>query len=123
MIVFHNFFHKSHPRYLDKAVGMMREMDGCGFFNHKDLETFTALLRQELKEGTGGRYEKGDIALIRTSGQLQIEVKHGLDYAARIDYTVVEKAFTYKSFSRERVQAWELAPDGEMKFRWKGGES
>lgn len=117
MIVLHDFFYKSgHPRYLDKAVGMMRGVNDCGFFNHKDFETFIDLLREELKEGTGGRYEKGEVSLTRVSGQVQIETKGGFDYAARICYTVVEKVFTYKAFSRERVQACELTPDGKMKF-------
>lgn len=124
MIVLHDFFYKSsHPRYLDKAVGMMRGVNGCGFFNHKDFETFIDLLREELKESTGGRYDKGEISLARTNGQVQIEVKGGLDYAARIDYTVVEKVFTYKAFSRERVQGWKLTPEGEIKFLlWKEDE-
>lgn len=124
MIVLHDFFYKSgHPRYLDKAVGMMRGVNGCGFFNHKDFETFIDLLREELKEGTGGRYEKGDISLSRTNGQIQINTKGGLEYAARICYTAVEKVFAYKAFSREKVQGWELTPGGDIKFLWKEEET
>lgn len=120
MIVFHDFFYKSgQPRYLDKAVGMMRCVNGCGFFNHNDFETFIDLLREELKEGTGGRYEKGDISLSRTNGQIQINTKGGDGYAARICYTAVEKVFAYKAFSREQMQGWELTPGGEIKFLWK----
>ena len=117
MIVFDNFLCKSgNPRYLDKAVGMMREMNGCGFFDHRDFDTFIDLLREELKEATGGRYQKGDIRLFKGNGQVQIVTKKGLDYAARIDYTVVEKVFTYKEYSRKRVQGWQLTPSGEVKF-------
>jgi len=119
MIVLYSFFYKNHPRYLDKAVGMMRGVNGCGFFNHEDFETFIGLLRQELQEGTGGRYEKGDICLFRSDGQLTIEVKRGLDYAARINYVILEKVFTYKAFSRELVQGWKLTPSGDIKFIWK----
>ena len=86
MIVLHDFFYKyGNPRYLDKAVGMMRCVNGCGFFNHKDFETFIDLLREELKEGTGGRYEKGDISLSRTNGQISIRREaSGMRHASAI---------------------------------------
>ena len=123
MIVFHSFFDKKHPKYLDRAVGMMRNMNSCCFINHRDLDVFIKKLRETLKEDSDGRYEKHEVSLYvgktssyRENGQLQIEVKGGLDYAARIDYIKVEKGYFYQLFSEKRVLGWNFTPDGEMKF-------
>ena len=40
MIVFHDFFYKSHPHYLDRAIGMMEFVNNCGFIDHGDLKVF-----------------------------------------------------------------------------------
>lgn len=123
MIVFHSFFYKKHPKYLDRAVGMMRNMNKCCFVNHRDLDVFIKKLRETLKEDSNGRYEKrevslcvGNISSYSENGQLQINVKGGLDYAARIDYIKVEKGYFYRLFSEERVLGWNFTPDGNMKF-------
>lgn len=123
MIVFHSFFYKKHPKYLDRAVGMLRNMNNCCFVNHRDLDVFIKKLRETLTEDSDGRYEKhevslyvGNISSYSENGQLQIEVKGGLDYAARIDYIKVEKGYFYRTFSEERVLGWNFTADGEMKF-------
>ena len=96
MIVFHSFFDKKHPKYLDRTVGMMRNMNNCCFVNHRDLDVFIKKLRETLKEDSDGRYEKNEVSLYVgnissycRNGLLQINVKGGLDYAARIDYVVL----------------------------------
>ena len=123
MIVFHSFFWKKHPKYLDRAVGMLRNMNNCCFINHRDLDVFIKKLRETLKEDSDGRYEKrevslyvGNISAYSENGQLQIEVKGGIDYAARIDYIKVEKGYFYRTFSEERVFGWNFKADGEIKF-------
>ena len=123
MIVFYGFFDKKHPKYLDRTVGMMRNMNNCCFMNHRDLDVFTKKLREALMEDSGGRYEKHEVSLYvggissySRVGQLQIEVKGGIDYAARIDFIKVEKGYFYRAFSEKRVQGWNFTPDGEMKF-------
>lgn len=123
MIVFHGFFDKKHPKYLDRAVGMMRNMNNCCFVNHRDLDVFTRKIREALMEDSGERYERREISLYvgnispyNRSGQLQIEVKGGLDYAARMDYIEVEKGYFYRTFSENRVHGWNFTPDGEFKF-------
>lgn len=123
MIVFHSFFDKKHPKYLDRTVGMMRNMNNCCFVNHRDLDVFIKKLRETLKEDSDGRYEKNEVSLYFgnissycRNGQLQINVKGGLDYAARIDYIEVEKGYFYRTFSENRVHGWNFTPDGEFKF-------
>ena len=123
MIVFHSFFYKKHPKYLDRAVGMLRNMNNCSFVHHKDLDVFIKKLRETLKEDSDGRYEKrevslyvGNISTYSGNGQLQIEVKGGLDYAARIDYIKVEKGYYYRIFSEERVLGWNFTASGEINF-------
>lgn len=127
MIVFHSFFYKKHPKYLDRAVGMMRDMNNCCFVNHRDLGVFIKKMRETLKEDSAGRYEKNEVSLyvgnissFNENGQLQIEVKGGLDYAARIDYINVEKGYFYRIFSEERVLGRNFTPDGEIRFVQEG---
>ena len=45
MIVFHDFFYKSHPHYLDRAIGMMEFVNNCGFIDHGDLKVFIKKLK------------------------------------------------------------------------------
>ena len=123
MIVFHSFFYKKHPKYLDRAVGMLRNMNNCSFVHHKDLDVFIKKLRDILIEDSNGRYEKrevslyvGNISTYSGNGQLQIEVKGSLDYAARIDYIKVEKGYYYRIFSEERVLGWNFTASGEINF-------
>lgn len=123
MIVFHSFFDKKHPKYLDRTVGMMRNMNNCCFVNHRDLDVFIKKLRETLKKDSDGRYEKNEVSLYvgnitsySRNGLLQIEVKGGLDYAARMVYIEVEKGYFYRTFSENRVHGWNFTPDGEFKF-------
>ena len=119
MIVLHSFFYKKHPKYLNGAVNLMRSVNNSCFVNHRDFDIFVQKIFERLKEDTGGRYEKGDVTLIRTDGQLQIEVKRGLEYAARIDFINVENGFAITAFSEKLKKAWRFMPDGEMKFEWE----
>lgn len=119
MIVCHSFFYKAHPKYLNEAVGMMRQVNDCCFFRHGDFDSWVVELRRVLRETTGGRFEKKDIQLLRIDGQIQIEVKHGLDYAARIDYIIVEKALTQRIIGGEFVKLCRLDPDGNMVYNEK----
>lgn len=116
MIVVHSFFYKSHPRYLDGAVSMMRKVNNCAFMLHDDFDTFVRHLRDRLKEDTDGRYERGDISVTKSSGQVQINVKHGLDYAARMNYGIVEKGLGYTSLSERPITAWKFTSEGDMNF-------
>ncbi len=120
MIVLHSFFYKAHPKYLNEAVGMMREMNNCCFFNHGDFDSWVVEIRRVLRETTGGRFEKNDIQLLRTDvqggGQIQIEVKHGMDYAARIYFVVVEKAMTRRIITGEFFQLCKLQPTGDILY-------
>lgn len=119
MIVCHSFFYKAHPKYLNEAVQMMRDVNNCCFFRHSDFDGWVIELRRRLRETTGGRFEKNDIQLLRTSGQIQIEVKHGLDYTARIDYIIVEKALTQRVIGGDIVKQCRLDSGGNMIY---GGE-
>ena len=123
MIVCHSFFYKTHPKYLNEAVGMMRNVNNCCFFRHGDFDGWVIELRRVLRETTGGRFEKDDIQLIRTGvqgvGQVQIEVKHGLDYAARICYITVEKALTQRVIGGEFVKLCRLDSEGNMVYNEK----
>jgi len=119
MIVCHSFFYKKSPKYLYNAVGLMRSVNNCCFVNHGDFDSFCIKLRNALRDDTGGRFDTGDISLYRGNNQLQIEVKHGQDYAARIDFITVEKGLVVKALSAEIVTAWQFTPKGEMKFVWK----
>lgn len=121
MIVCHSFFfYKAHPKYLNEAVNMMRGVNNCCFFRHGDFDSWVVELRRLLRETTDGRYEKGDISLTRTAidggGQVQIGVKHGMDYAARIYYITVEKALTQRVIGGEFVMQCRLDPDGSMVY-------
>lgn len=119
MIVCHSFFYKAHPKYLNEAVQMMRDVNNCCFFRHGDFDSWVIELRRRLRETTDGRFEKNDIQLLRTSGQIQIEVKHGMDYAARIDYIIVEKALTQRLIGDDIVKQCRLDPDGSMVYNEK----
>jgi hypothetical protein len=123
MIVCHSFFYKAHPKCLNEAVGMMRNVNNCCFFRHGDFDSWVVELRRVLRETTGGRFEKDDIQLIRTGvqgvGQVQIEVKHGLDYAARIYYITVEKALTQRVIGGEFVKLCRLDSEGNMVYNEK----
>lgn len=119
MIVCHSFFYKAHPKYLNAAVQMMRDVNNCCFFRHGDFDGWVIELRRRLRETTGGRFEKNDIQLLRTSRQIQIEVKHGMDYAARIDYIIVEKALTQRVIGGDIVKQCRLNPDGSMVYNEK----
>ena len=112
MIVLHSFFFKAHPKYLDKAVDMMRKFEGCGFFNHANFETFVERLRAEIRESAGDR----GVGLYKGNGVLKITTKGGNDYAARIDFIKVEKVFTVHCFSGKLVQSFELTPQGDIKY-------
>lgn len=119
MIVFHDFCYKSHPRYLDRAVGLMRQVNGCGLAMHNNLYVFVDKLKRILKEDGGGRYEKGFIGLSVTERQIQIEVKSGMDYAARIYYFPLEKSFAFtvegNIENRKFFQIWEFDPCGQLR--------
>lgn len=111
MIVFHSFFYKNHPHYLDRAVGMMQTVNNCGFIDHGDLAVFVRKLKEVLKEDGGGRYEKGDIGVSHnTNGQILIEVKRQ-DYAARILYIKLEKGLSYRLHNEKLFQFCEFPPD------------
>lgn len=122
MIVCHSFFYKAHPKYLYEAVRMMRSVNNCCFFRHGDFDSWVVELRRVLRETTGGRFEKNDVQLSRTNGQVQIEVKHGMDYAARIDYITVEKALTQRIIGGEFVKQCRLDPEGKMVYNEKEEE-
>lgn len=122
MIVFHSFFYKKHPKYLERAVGMLRGMNNRGLVHHGDLDVFAGELRKALAEDSGGRYESHDVSLVVSKnadgsggGQLQIEVKGGLDYAARISYIVVEKSYYYELPAKKKMLAWRFLPAGGLK--------
>lgn len=115
MIVLHSFFSKAHPKYLDKAVDMMRKLENCGFFTHAFFETYVQHLRSEIYESAGDR----DVSLYIGNGQLQIHTKGGQDYAARICFINIEKVFSYMSFSDKLVQSHRLTSHGDIKFVWK----
>ena len=119
MIVCHSFFYKVHPKYLNEAVNMMRKINNCCFFRHDDFDSWVLELHRLLRETTDGRYEKGDIQLLRTKEVIQIEVKHGMDYAARIDYITVEKALTQQIIGGKFVKQCRLDPDGSMVYNEK----
>ncbi|MBQ3700919.1 MAG: hypothetical protein II886_13605 [Prevotella sp.] len=124
MIVCHSFFYKSHPKYLNEAVGMMRSVNNCCFFRHGDFDSWVLELRRMLRETTGGRFEKNGIQLSRTEdhqgiGQVQIEVNHGLDYAARISFVIVEKALTQRIIGGDFVKLCRLDPEGNMVYNEK----
>jgi len=112
MIVFHDFFYKSHPHYLDRAIGMMEFVNNCGFIDHGDLKVFIKKLKQVLKEDGGGRYECGDIGVSHnTNGQILIEVKRQMDYAARICYIKLEKGLSYRLHNEKLFQFYEFPSD------------
>ena len=123
MIVCHSFFYKTHPKYLNEAVGMMRSVNNCCFFRHSDFSSWILELRRMLQETTGGRFEKKDIQLLRTDvqggGQVQIEVKRGLDYAARIEFVIVEKALTQRIVGGKIVKQCRLDSEGNMVYNEK----
>lgn len=119
MIVCHSFFYKAHPKYLNEAVNMMRGVNNCGFIRHEDFNSWVVELRRLLRETTGGRFEKNDIQLLRTDGQIQIEIKHGLDYAARIDFITVEKVLAQKVIGGKFVKVCRLDPEGNMVWNEK----
>lgn len=119
MVVCHSLFYKAHPKYLNEAVNMMRGVENCCFFRHRDFNSWVVELHRLLRKTTGGRFEKGDIQLSRTNGRIQIEVKHGMDYAARIDYITVEKALTQHSIGEKFVKLCRLDPDGNMVYNEK----
>ena len=112
MIVFHSFFYKSHPRYLDRAVKMMEFVNNCGFIDHGDLAVFLRKLKEVLKEDSGGRYERGVIGVSHnTNGQIQIEVKNQQDYAAMIYYIKLEKGLSYRLHNEKLFQFYEFPSD------------
>ena len=115
MIVLHSFLEKRHPKYLDKAVDMMRKLEGCGFFTHSYFEMFVERLRAEIRESAGNR----DAGLSNAHGQLQIVTKGGLDYAARINFMNIEKVFCVETFSGKLIQSHCLTPEGDIQFVWK----
>ena len=123
MIVCHSFFYNAHPKYLNEAVQMMRDVNNCCFFRHGDFDGWVIELRRRLRETTGGRFEKNDIQLLRTSGQIQIEVKHGMDYAARIDYIIVEKALAQRVIGGDIVKLCRLDPEGRMVYNEEEDQS
>ena len=114
MIVFHDFFYKAHPHYLDRAVDMMRKINECGLILHYDLSVFINNLKILLKEDGGGRLEKGIIGLSVVEHQIQIEVKGGMDYAARICYFQLKNAKTI-SVDGHVSQEWVFDPLGKLK--------
>ena len=114
MIVLHSFFFKAHPKYLDKAVDMMRKLEGCGFFTHSYFEMYVIRMRREIRKSAGDR----DVNLLKAHGQLQIVTKGGDDYVARINFMNIEKVFT-ETFSGRLFQSHTLTPQGEIKSVWK----
>ena len=123
MIVCHSFFYKAHPKYLNEAVQMMRDVNNCCFFRHGDFDSWVVELRKTLRETTGERFQKNDIQLLRTNvedgGVVQIEVKHGLDHAARISFIIVEKALTQRIIGGDFVKQCRLDPEGSMVYNEK----
>lgn len=96
MIVCHSFFCKSgYPKYLASAIGLMLMANNCVFVRRKDFDEFVAEVRKRLAEDSGGRYEKGEIMLYTRKGGVVIDVKRGLDYAARLEYISVEKEYEW----------------------------
>lgn len=95
---------------------MMRKVNDCCFFRHGDFDSWVVELRRVLRETTGGRFEKNDIQLSRTSGRVQIWAMHGLDYVARIDYTTVETALAQRVIGGEFAKQCTLNPDGHIIF-------
>lgn len=108
---------------------MYVDEDSCGFVSLMNMDiTETAALASMirgagLRETTGGRFEKNDIQLLRTDvpggGSVQIEVKHGLDYAARISFVIVEKALTQRVIGGDIVKQCRLDPNGSMVYSEK----
>ena len=117
MIVFHNFFYKAHPHYLDRAIEMMQKVNKCGFAMHSDLDIFVKNIREALKEDSGERYDRGDIRVSVYSSLIQIEGKNG-DYAARIDYFILEKGLAFRMDKNlspgELFQMWKFDPVGQL---------
>ena len=112
MIVFHDFFYKAHPHYLDRAVKMMELVNNCGFIDHGDLAVFIRKLKEVLKVDGGGRYESGVIGVSHnTNGQIMIEVKSQQDYAARICYIKLEKGLSYRLHNDKMFQLYEFPSD------------
>lgn len=110
MIVCHSFFYKAHPRYLDKAVGLMEKANNNAFATPDDWQSFLKIIRRELDKVNSP--ERG-LRLSVVEGQIQIETKGGLDYAARLNY------FTLKD-----LLMWnEVAGDFFGQADREGGES
>ena len=84
MIVCHSFFSKnSLPKYLDKAVDLMRKANHNAFATPDDWQSFLKVLRRSLEE-VNGAARGWQIYL--GSGQLSINKKMSEDYAARLSY-------------------------------------
>lgn len=116
MIVCHSFFYKAHPKYLDDAINMMQSINNCCFFYHDEFESWVIKLKEKLRETTGGRFEKDDIQLQKTSGRVQIDIKHGQDYSARIDFIIVEKAISQHIISGDFYTLCKFHPNGTQEY-------
>lgn len=116
MIVCHSFFYKKYPKYLTRTVNLMRNVNDCAFFNHSDFDKFVLELRDTLNEDSGGRAECGDVSIFRSNGVVELTVKGGLDYAARLCFIKVETGYGYTFNSNKRVKAVRFEPDGEIRF-------
>ena len=119
MIVFCDFFYKAHPHYLDRAVDLMRKVNECGLIIHDNLGTFINKLKDILKEDGGDRYKKGVIGLSVAKHQIQIEVKGGMDYAARICYFELEKGLGFSVDQKRLIQVLEFDSAGQLRHRGK----
>ena len=84
--------------------------------DHKELDVFIESLKVILKADGGGRYERRDISLCVVPGQIQIEVKRGMDYAARISLIYVEKALEIGRVSSDVVVVKEFTQSGETRY-------
>lgn len=116
MIVCHSFFYKKYPKYLTRTVNLMRRVNDCAFFDHSDFDKFVLELRDTLNEDSGGRAERGDVSVFRGNGIVELSVKGGLDYAARLYFIKVETGFSYTFNSNKRVKAVRFEADGEIRF-------
>lgn len=112
MIVCHSFFEKKHPKYLDEAIDMMLSVSNSCFIRHEEFFDWVSELKRILKETTGGRFEKDEIQLSRTVGRIQINIKNGQDYVARIDYISIRYGYSRRYSDGKFVRRFKFHSNG-----------
>ena len=116
MIVCHSFFEKKHPKYLDEAIDMMLSVSNSCFIRHDDFFAWVLELRRILKETTGGRFEKKEIQLSITVGRIQINIKNGQDYVARMDYISIRYGYARRYSDGKFVRPFKFHSNGGLSF-------